>query len=134
MCVIIILYKFNIITMKNIILILLFTVSFSFGQTKLSDFEGFWKPTANTYVNVSFWLNKEGNLQTSKYDTRNGEELQILSISVLNDEVTVESLCKSNQWNAISVYSIDKYTKMLKCSTTNILGTYEYYLEKTIKQ
>lgn len=120
--------------MKNLILILLFTASFSFGQTKLSEFEGFWKPTSNTYVNVSFWLDKNGNLQTSKYDTRNGEELQILSISVSNNEVTVESLCKSNQWNAISVYSIDKYTKMLKCSTTNIFGTYEYYLEKTIKQ
>ena len=120
--------------MKKFILILLLAASFSFGQTKVSDFEGFWKPTANTYVNVSFWLDKEGNLQTSKYDTRDGEQLQILSISVSNNEVTVESLCRSNQWSSISVYSVDEYTKMLKCSTTNILGTYEYYFEKTIKQ
>jgi hypothetical protein len=120
--------------MKKLILILLLTVSFSFGQTKISDFEGFWKPTSNTYVNVSFWLDKNNNIQTEKYDTRDGEVLSVLSIKNSGEELTVETLCESTKWYSVSVYSIDKYTKMLKCSTTNILGTYESYYEKTIKQ
>ena len=116
--------------MKKLIAILLLTATFSFGQIKKSDFEGYWEPIGNTYVNVSFWTDENNNIKTKKCDSRDGEILHILSISLSNNEITVESLCESNQWYSVSVYSIDKYNKLLKCSTTNVLGTYESYYKK----
>lgn len=133
MRVIIILYKFNIITMKNSILslFLLLSVTFTFGQTVNSDFEGLWKPTSNNKVNISFWTDKNNNIQTKQYDTRDGEVLSILSISNLSEEIIVEAMCESTQWYSSSVYSMEAGTGMLKCVTTNQLGSFESYYEKS---
>lgn len=132
MHVIIILYKFNIITMKKSILalFLLLSVALTFGQTVNSGFEGLWKPTSNNKVNISFWKDKENNIQTKQYDTRDGEVLHIISINVSAEEIIVEAMCESTQWYSNSVYSMETETGMLKCVTTNQLGSFESYYEK----
>lgn len=117
--------------MKKQLLIAIILISsfYSFGQDKFDSFIGMWKPTSTNKVNVLFWKDKNGDIKTNQYDTRDGETLEILSIKKENEEITVETLCRSNDWYSSSVYSLESNTGMLKCITNNSIGSFESYYE-----
>jgi hypothetical protein len=117
--------------MKKHLLILIIFIScfYSFGQDKFDNFVGMWKPTGTNKVNVLFYKDKNGGIKTNQYDTRDGETLEILSIKKENEEIVVETLCRSNDWYSSSVYSLEVHTGMLKCITNNSIGSFESYYE-----
>ena len=109
-----------------IIVIALFSLNI-FAQSKISsnNLVGFWEPNKHS-SNMVFWLDTENNLQMVEFDTMDGAPLRLLSMTIVNDELIVKTICDEKNWEIESTYTfIDNNT--LQCTIKGpINGTVIY--------
>ena len=102
--------------LKLILLTAIFCVanSIAFGQTTLNKtFFGYWT-TDGSKVRTVIFMDKDDVFQMVKWDSSDGEELEVVKLQVINNSIKTTVKVISTNWVTYNTYSIVN-ENTLKC-------------------
>ncbi|HRG82646.1 MAG TPA: hypothetical protein PLO99_09030 [Chitinophagaceae bacterium] len=103
--------------MKKIFLILLLSSFFtihSSAQTSKKDFVGYWTSMATEMV---LWIDKNDQLQVVSWGTPSHLELEILSLTLEKDTLSIKTRFKEKNWVVTSAFTlVDEFNMVARIS------------------